>query len=110
MLDAVGKLGASRGHDPALAAARAVTYQSNRLREQLAPFNTDGGFNSPVPYPKSDSGFPDQLAGLASMIAAGLPLHCVALSAYGMYDTHTEQADTLADLVSEVGCDGLWLL
>ena len=96
MLDAVGKLGTARGHDPALAGARAVTYQSNRLREQLAPFNTDGGFNSPVPYPTSESGFPDQLAGLAAMLAAGLPLHCVALSAYGMYDPHSEQADTLA--------------
>ena len=49
------------------------------------------------PYPKSESGFPDQLAGLAAMLAAGLPLHCVALSAYGMYDTHSEQADTLAE-------------
>jgi uncharacterized protein (DUF1501 family) len=97
MLDAVGALGATRGRDPALAGARAVTSQSNRLREQLAPFNTDGGFNSPVSYPKSESGFPDQLAGLASMLAAGLPLHCVALSAYGMYDTHSEQADTLAE-------------
>ena len=96
MLTAVGSLGASRGRDPALAAARAVTYQSHRLREQLAPFNTDGGFNSPVAYPKSDSGFPDQLAGLAAMLTAGLPVHCVALSAYGMYDTHSEQADTLA--------------
>jgi uncharacterized protein (DUF1501 family) len=96
MLDAVGKLGTARGHDPALAGARAVTYQSNRLREQLAPFNTDGGFNSPVSYPTSESGFPDQLAGLAAMLAAGLPLHCVALTAYGMYDTHSEQADTLA--------------
>ena len=96
MLDAVGTLGATRGRDPALATARAVTSQSNRLREQLAPFNTDGGFGSPVPYPKSESGFPDQLAGLAAMLAAGLPLHCVALSAYGMYDTHSEQAETLA--------------
>jgi uncharacterized protein (DUF1501 family) len=96
MLDAVGTLGAPRGRDPALAEARAVTSQSNRLREQLAPFNTEGGFNSPVPYPKSESGFPDQLAGLAAMLAAGLPLHCVALSAYGMYDTHSEQAETLA--------------
>ncbi len=31
------------------------------------------------------------------MLAAGLPLHCVALSAYGMYDTHSEQAETLSE-------------
>ena len=97
MLRAVGALGSTRGSDPALAGARAVTSQSNRLREQLAPFNTDGGFNSPVTYPTSDSGFPDQLAGLAAMLAAGLPLHCVSLSAYGMYDTHSDQAATLPE-------------
>jgi uncharacterized protein (DUF1501 family) len=97
MLEAVGSLGAARGRDTALASARAVTFQSNRLRQQLAPFDTGNGFNSPVPYPQSDSGFPDQLAGLASMLAAGLPIHCVALGAYGSYDTHSEQADTLAE-------------
>ena len=96
MLDAIGALGAHRGHDPALAGARAVTYQSHRLRQQLAPFNGNE-ITSPVPYPKSESGFPDQMAGLAALIAAGLPLHCVALSAYGMYDTHSEQADTLSE-------------
>ena len=62
--------------------------------------STPQRLHSPVPYPKSDSGFPDQLAGLAAMLAAGLPLHCVALSAYGMYDTHSEQADTLAEGLS----------
>jgi uncharacterized protein (DUF1501 family) len=37
------------------------------------------------------------MAGLAAMLAAGLPLHCVALSAYGMYDTHSNQAEDFAD-------------
>ena len=37
------------------------------------------------------------MAGLAAMLAAGLPLHCVALSAYGMYDTHSDQAEDLAN-------------
>jgi uncharacterized protein (DUF1501 family) len=97
MLDAVGDLGSAGGTDPALAGARAVTSQSDRLRRQLEPFDTENGFGSPVPYPKSDSDFPDQLAGLASMLAAGLPLHCVALSAYGMYDTHSDQAADLAE-------------
>jgi uncharacterized protein (DUF1501 family) len=97
MLAAVGALGSSRGRDKSLAGARAVTFQSHRLREQLEPFNTDGGFHSPVPYPQSDSGFPDQLAGLAALLSAGLPLHCVALSANGAYDTHSDQAQDLAD-------------
>jgi uncharacterized protein (DUF1501 family) len=95
MLAAVGSLGAARGKDPALAGARAVTAQSHRLREQLAQFDSD--ITSPVPYPRSESRFPDQMAGLAAMLAAGLPLHCVALSAYGMYDTHSDQAQDLAD-------------
>ena len=95
MLSAVGSLGSSRGHDKVLAGAREVTFQSHRLRQQLAPFN--GGFQPPVPYPKSDSGFPDQMAGLAALLAAGLPLHCVALSANGGYDTHSDQAQDLSD-------------
>lgn len=96
MLDAVGALGSARGKDPALSGARAVTSQSHRLRQQLSQFDTENGFNSPVPYPKSESDFPDQMAGLAAMLAAGLPLHCVALSAYGMYDTHSDQAEDLS--------------
>jgi uncharacterized protein (DUF1501 family) len=94
MLEAVGDLGSNGGTDAALAGARAVTYQSHRLRQQLAPFSSD--FAPPVTYPQSDDGFPKQLAGLAAMLGAGLPLHCVALSAYGMYDTHSDQADTLS--------------
>ena len=38
MLDAIGALGSARGHDPALRTAREVTFQSHRLRQQLAPF------------------------------------------------------------------------
>jgi uncharacterized protein (DUF1501 family) len=95
MLDAIGELGAARGSDSALAGARKVTLQSDRLRRQLEPFSSN--FTSPVPYPQSEeSDFPERMAGLAAMLAAGLPLHCVALSAYGAYDTHSEQADTLA--------------
>jgi uncharacterized protein (DUF1501 family) len=73
-----------------------ITSQADRLRRQLAPFHSDNGPGSPVPYPKHDSDFPEQLAGLAAMLGAGLPLHCVALTAYGMYDTHSDQPDRLA--------------
>ena len=50
-----------------------------------------------MPYPDGDSGFPRQLAGLAAMLAASLPLHCVALTAPGAYDTHSDQPQALAD-------------
>jgi uncharacterized protein (DUF1501 family) len=74
-----------------------VTRQSNRLREQLRPF-ADDGITSPVTYPDDkDSGFSGQLAGLAAMIATGLPLKCVAFEAPGSYDTHSDQAADLAD-------------
>jgi uncharacterized protein (DUF1501 family) len=76
----------------------AVTVQSLRLREQMLPFQGDGdkpAFKSPVDYPSGDSDFPKQLAALAAMIAAGLPLQCVAVEAAGSYDTHSDQADAL---------------
>jgi uncharacterized protein (DUF1501 family) len=97
MLDAIGALGATRkSGDRALAAAGEVALQSDRLRRQLAPFKS-GGLGSPVPYPKHSSAFPERLAGLASMLAAGLPLRVVALNAFGMYDTHSDQPEQLAE-------------
>ncbi len=95
MLAAVGQLGAARGHDPALSGARSVTYQSDLLRRQLSSF--DSNFASPVAYPKDAGDFPSQLAGLAAMLGAGLPLHCVAITANGTYDTHSDQPKSLAN-------------
>jgi uncharacterized protein (DUF1501 family) len=98
MLSAIGALGAANG-DPAFAAAARVTAQVDRLRNQLLPFQSSDnkpGFTSPVPYPKSDDAFPRRLAGLAAMLGAGLPLHVVALSAPGSYDTHSNQPGALA--------------
>jgi uncharacterized protein (DUF1501 family) len=78
-----------------------VAQQVDRLRSQLSPFRSKGdgtpGYQSPVPYPKSDDDFPSKLAGLAAMIAAGLPLRVVALSAPGEYDTHSDEAGALSD-------------
>ena len=98
MLETLGPLGARRS-DPFLNQAANATAQSDRLRRQLAPFaqNSDNGFGSPVPYPQSDDGFPRQMAGLAAMLAAKLPLRCVAITAPGEYDTHSDQPQALAD-------------
>jgi uncharacterized protein (DUF1501 family) len=96
MLEALGSLGATRrSRDRALATAGEVAFQSDRLRRQLARFKGDP--TSPVAYPKHESDFPERLAGLASMLAAGLPLRVVALNAYGMYDTHSNQPEELAE-------------
>jgi uncharacterized protein (DUF1501 family) len=98
MLTAIGALGL-QPTDAGLQAAGGVAAQVDRLRTQLLPFQgQDGkpGYTSPVAYPKSDDAFPRRLAGLAAMLGAGLPLRCVALSAPGQYDTHSDQAASLA--------------
>ena len=96
MREALGALGAIDTHgDRWRGIAASVTSQSNRLRQQLQPFS-DNGVTSPVQYPDDkDSGFAGQLAGLAAMIAMGLPLKCVAFSAPGEYDTHADQPSAL---------------
>jgi uncharacterized protein (DUF1501 family) len=100
MLETLAPLGRARGAgDKALAAIADTATQAGRLRNQLAVFRSQPGgnkFGSPVAYPEHRSGFPQRLAGLAAMLAAGLPLRCVALRAYGMYDTHSEQPDSLS--------------
>jgi uncharacterized protein (DUF1501 family) len=102
MLDAIGALGAlPHGGDHALAQATAAARQSAVLRRQLLPFRPkkdQPGFTSPVAYPGGeDDHFPRRLAGLAAMLGAGLPLRVVAMSAPGMYDTHDNQPQELAD-------------
>jgi uncharacterized protein (DUF1501 family) len=93
MYETLAELGAPRVADPALAAAGSVIAQSAALREQLLPFRS---FTSPVPYPEGgDDEFPERLAGLAAMLAAGLPLRCVTIRAPGLYDTHASQPDAL---------------
>ena len=101
MLEAMAALGSlpARG-DAALQAATGAARQSARLRAELAPFRRKDGdpdpFDSPIAYPKGDEAFPRRLAGLAAMLAAGLPIRCAALSAPGMYDTHDDQPNELA--------------
>jgi uncharacterized protein (DUF1501 family) len=98
MLTAIGELGdAHTGtRDVALAQAAGAASRSARLRAQLAPFAKDGAIAAPVPYPDSKDDFPLRLQGLAALLAAGLPIRCVALSAAGEYDTHDDQAADLA--------------
>jgi uncharacterized protein (DUF1501 family) len=78
-----------------------VGVQVDKLRNQLLPFRAqdDGtpGYTSPVTYPKANDDFPKKLAGLAAMIASGLPLRVVALSAPGEYDTHSNEPGALSD-------------
>jgi uncharacterized protein (DUF1501 family) len=102
MVQTLGSLGSAhaKSKDAALKSASQITAQSHRLRTQLLPFSpTDGQttFGSPVTYPTSNDQFPRRMAGLAAMLALGLPLKCVTLEAPGMYDTHAQQAQELTD-------------
>ncbi len=91
MREAIGALSALDTPDPILKGARAAQTSAHLLRKQLAPFSS---FTSPVAYP--DNHFSHQLAGLAAMIGAGLPVRCVTANAPGGYDTHNNQASSLA--------------
>jgi uncharacterized protein (DUF1501 family) len=101
MLDALSPLGATRiRNDVGFSQAATIAAQTDKLRRELVPFVGNGdapGFRSQVAYPTSDDDFPKRLAGLAAMLAAGLPLRCVALNAPGEYDTHSDQPTALTD-------------
>jgi uncharacterized protein (DUF1501 family) len=93
MLEGIGLLGDAHG-DAGIDTAANVSKQVDQLRRQLLPFQS---YTSPVTYPTSDDPFPKRLSGLAAMLGLGLPLHCVALTAPGSYDTHTNEASALSD-------------
>jgi uncharacterized protein (DUF1501 family) len=98
-LDTYGALGALGAPSPAYAEARGAALDTSIVLNQMAPFVGPGGkptYTSPVTYPTADGEFPKRLAGLAAMLAAGLPIRCVSLNAVGGYDTHSDEATTLA--------------
>ena len=99
MLESMARIGSVQVGDFAREAAGEVAARAGRLREQLASFGGGSPAGS-VTYPDgAGEPFPRQLASLAAMLEAGLPLRCVALSAPGDYDTHDDQlADFARDL------------
>ena len=88
---AYAALGQGAAPSHAMSQARAAVRDSERVRSQLAQF---GGFSSPVPYP--NDALASKLAGLAAMLAAGMPLRCVTLQGTYGYDTHAAQAKSFA--------------
>ncbi len=98
-LDTFGALGALGAPSPAYEQARAAAFDTNIIRKQVAPFvGTEGkpGYTSPVPYPTEGGEFPERLAALAAMLAAGMPIKCASLTAVGSYDTHSDERGTLS--------------
>jgi uncharacterized protein (DUF1501 family) len=108
-LDSASRLGDAerRSGDPAIAQVAEAASEVGVVRRALVPFrqaNGDPAYTSPVAYPKStESDFPQRLAGLAAMLAAGLPIRCVALTPETQFDTHASQAETFDPGLSLVG-------
>jgi uncharacterized protein (DUF1501 family) len=99
MLDAFGELGDASTTDAGLRYARDQVAAVDTLREQLLPFQS--GYSTPagVTYPNTELG--RRFAALAAMIAGGLPLQVVVIETGG-YDTHSDQAASLAPDLQEV--------
>jgi uncharacterized protein (DUF1501 family) len=96
-LDSAAALGEAqrRARDTAIAQVAEAASEVGVVRRALAPLrdaNGNAAYKSPVPYPKSaDAELPDKLAGLAEMIARGMPLKCVAITSDTQFDTHSAQ-------------------
>ncbi len=107
-LDAAGSLGDTLRYarDPAIAQVAEAASEVQIVRRALAPFHNAEGkasYTSPVTYPTSGtSDLPQRFAGLAAMIAAGLPLQCVALTTDTEFDTHSSQTATFTSGVALV--------
>jgi uncharacterized protein (DUF1501 family) len=96
-LETFGALGALAAPSPAYAQARAASYDTNLVLDQMAGFvksEEESGDVSPVTYPKSD--FAERLAVLAAMLHTGMPIKCASLNAVGSYDTHSDEVATLS--------------
>jgi uncharacterized protein (DUF1501 family) len=94
ILQEAANIGAAhaKGSDPGLATAGQIAYDSHHLYYGLGSIRS--GFTSPVQYPSSTDPFPHRLAGLAAMLAQGLPVSVVGLTV-GHFDTHAGQAASL---------------
>ncbi len=89
-----GRTPAKRDASIAQAGARRRAVDAG-AQASLLPFG-DGGVTTPGALPgRGRRAFPQYMAALAAMLAAGLPIRCAALNAPGSYDTHEEQPGDL---------------
>ena len=80
--------------------------QAMQLKRQLEPFSGDE-IAAPVAYPQGDGAwFGENLAALAAMLNAGLPIRCASISAPGGFDTHDSQAESFDNDIGMV-CDSV---
>jgi uncharacterized protein (DUF1501 family) len=96
-LETFGALGALPAPSPAFAQARDGSYDTALVLGKMAGFvesEKKSGDKSAVTYPTGE--FAERLAALAAMLHTGLPIKCASLNAVGSYDTHSNEAGTLA--------------
>jgi uncharacterized protein (DUF1501 family) len=106
-LETASKLGDAQrdDRDPAIVQVASAASEVGIVRRTLKPWSvnkssssggsTDTLYGSSVTYPTDSTGdLPARLAGLASLIHAGVPLKCVALTTDVQFDTHSSQAQT----------------
>jgi uncharacterized protein (DUF1501 family) len=101
-LETFGALGALAAPSPAYAQARAASYDTDLVLNKMAAFvksEKESGDKSAVTYPSGD--FAERLAVLAAMLHTEMPIKCASLNAVGSYDTHSDEAGTLATNLAE---------
>ncbi len=75
--------------DAGLVAVGEAALASHHLARELGPFAY--GLQTPVAYPTSSDPFPHRMAGLAALIASGLPMRVATVTSPGRFDTHASQ-------------------
>ena len=101
-LETFGALGALAAPSPAYAQARAASYDTDLVLNKMASFvksEKELGDKSAVTYPAGE--FAERLAVLAAMLHTEMPIKCASLNAVGSYDTHSNEAGTLATNLSQ---------
>jgi uncharacterized protein (DUF1501 family) len=96
-LETFGALGALAAPSPAYAQARNASYDTDLVLNKMADFvesEKKSGDKSAVTYPTGE--FAERLAVLAAMLHTEMPIKCASLNAVGSYDTHSDEAGTLA--------------
>jgi uncharacterized protein (DUF1501 family) len=96
-LETFGALGALSAPSPAYAQARNASYDTGLVLDKMAGFvksEEASGDKPSVTYPTGD--FAERLAALAAMLHTEMPIKCASLNAVGSYDTHSDEATTLA--------------
>ncbi len=93
-----GELGTLAAPSAAMAQARGASLDTSIVLGEMAAFVGEEGkptYTSPVTYPTTGDQFPERLAALAAMLAAGMPIRCASLNGVGGYDTHSDETETL---------------